>query len=176
VKVMANFFKTYLPLVVIGVLALVLLVGAAAVLIFNLQPPMVNSNPSKTTTAIIVLYEGEMSDGKFGFGTAPNNLTSPGPTIGFSTSDTVNLTVVNVGKQPHAFAITTTPNAGAPVLFNAVIGSTSTPLQPGQEGSVIFTPNNAAFDYWYISPVSGDVGAGMYGAVIVSSVTGPAFP
>ena len=66
-----------------------------------------------------------MPDGKFGFGTSPTNLTSPGPTIGFSTSDTVNITVVNVGKLPHAFAITTTPNAGATVLFGAVIGSAS---------------------------------------------------
>ncbi len=172
---MTHAYKAYLPLIVIGILAIALVVGAASVLIFNLQPPMVNSNPSKTPT-VILLYEGEMSDGKFGFGTAPNNLTSPGPTIGFSTSDTVNITVVNVGSHPHAFAITTTPNAGASVLFGAVIGSASDPLQPGQEGSVIFTPNNAAFDYWYISPVSGDVEAGMYGAVIVSSVTGPAFP
>ena len=59
-------------------------------------------------------------------------------------------------SKPHAFAITTTPNSDATVLFNAEIGSANNPLQPGQEGSVVFTPNNAAFDYWYISPVSGD--------------------
>jgi FtsP/CotA-like multicopper oxidase with cupredoxin domain len=123
-----------------------------------------------------VLYEGEMANGKFGFGTSPDNLTSPGPTIGFSTSDKINITVINVGKLPHAFAITTTPNAGATVLFGAVIGSASKPIQPGQAGSVVFVPNNAAFDYWYISPVEGDVEAGMYGAVVVSSVSGPAFP
>ena len=172
---MTHAYKAYLPLIVIGILAIALFVGAASVLIFNLQPRMVNSNPSKTPTEIL-LYEGEMPDGKFGFGTSPTNLTSPGPTIGFSTSDTVNLTVINVGHFSHAFAITTMPNAGAPVLFGAVIGSASDPLQPGQSGSVVFVPNNAAFDYWYISPISGDVEAGMYGAVVVSSVTGPAFP
>jgi len=173
---MTNDYKAYLPLIVIGILAITFVTAAASMLIFQLQPPLVSSNQSKTPTSNILLYEGEMSDGKFGFGTSPTNLTSPGPTIGFSTSDKINLTVVNVGKLPHAFAITTTPNAGATVLFGAVIGSASDPLQPGQEGSVIFTPDNAAFDYWYISPVAGDVQAGMYGAVIVSSVTGPAFP
>jgi FtsP/CotA-like multicopper oxidase with cupredoxin domain len=173
---MTNPFRPYLPLIVIGALALAFLVGAASVLILNIQPTMVNSSPSKAPTSTIVLYEGELPDGKAGFGTAPDNLTSPGPTIGFSTSDTVNITVVNVGKLPHAFAITTTPIAGAPILFNAVIGSAVNPLMPGQSGSVIFLPDNAAFDYWYISPVSGDVEKGMYGAVIVSSVTGPAFP
>ena len=117
-----------------------------------------------------------MSDGKLGFGTAADNLTSPGPTIGFSTSDTVNITVINVGKLPHAFAITTMPDAEAPVLFGAMIGSATVRFSRGQEGSVVFTPNNAAFDYWYISPVGNDAADGMYGAVIVSSVTGPAFP
>lgn len=172
---MVNSYGPYLPLIGIGALALALLIGAAAVLIFNIQPQMAVSNPSKMQTETIILYEGELSNGKFGFGTAPNNLTSPGPTIRFSTSDTINITVVNVGKLTHAFAITATLTGG-PVLFNAMVGSASKPLMPGQTGSVICRPYNAAFDYWYTSPVSGDVAAGMYGAVIVSSVTGPAYP
>jgi FtsP/CotA-like multicopper oxidase with cupredoxin domain len=175
VKAMVNSYGPYLPLIGIGALALALLIGAAAVLIFNIQPQMAVSNPSKMQTETIILYEGELSNGKFGFGTAPNNLTSPGPTIRFSTSDTINITVVNVGKLTHAFAITATLTGG-PVLFNAMVGSASKPLMPGQAGSVICRPYNAAFDYWYTSPVSGDVAAGMYGAVIVSSVTGPAYP
>lgn len=169
-------YKAYLPLIAIGILAIAFATGAAAVLIFNIQPSLPEVSTSKTPTASIVLYAGELSNGKFGFGTSPGNLTSPGPTIGFSTSDTVNITVINVGKLPHAFAITTTPNQGASVLFDATIGSASSPLQPGQSGSVVIRANNGAFDYWYISPVSGDAANGMYGAVIVSSVTGPAFP
>ena len=172
---MSSSFKAYLPLVAVGILALAFVVGAASMLIFNLQPAFVSPIPSKTKVTI-VLYEGEMSNGQFGFGSSEDNLTSPGPTIGFSSSDVVNITVINVGKLPHAFAITTTPSAGAPVLFGATIGSPSSPLQPGEEGSVVFTPNNAAFDYWYISPVSGDVAKGSYGAALVSSVTGAAFP
>jgi FtsP/CotA-like multicopper oxidase with cupredoxin domain len=173
---MKNTLKAYLPLVLIGILALAFFLGAISMLIFNLQPILKTSSSSKTPTSTIVLYEGEMPDGKLGFGTASDNLTSPGPTIGFSTSDTVNITVINVGNLPHAFAITTMPEAGATILFGAMIGSASSPLQPGQEGSVVFAPNNAAFDYWYISPIGNDTADGMYGAVIVSSVTGPAFP
>lgn len=173
---MTNSFKAYLPLIIIGVLAIAFLFGAVAMLAFNLQPTLVNTNTNKGPTVTILLYEGEIANDTMGFGFAANNLTSPGPTISFSTSDTVNITVINVGAQAHAFAITTTPNAGATVLFAAQIGSASDPLQPGQEGSVVFSPNNAAFDYWYISPVSGDISSGMYGAVEVTSVTGPAFP
>ena len=172
---MKNSFKSYLPLIVIGILAIAFLLGAFAMLVFNLQPVLVTSSPSKPTSTI-VLYEGEMPDGKFGFGTAADNLTSPGPTIGFSTSDEVNITVINVGKLPHDFAITAMPDSDAPVLFGATIGSASSPIQPGQGGSIIFAPNNAAFTYWYISPWANDTVDGMYGAVIVSSVTGGAFP
>jgi len=172
---MKSTLKAYLPLILIGIIALAFFLGAISMLIFNIQPALVTHSPSKTPSTI-VLYEGEMPGGKLGFGTAADNLTSPGPTIGFSTSDTVNITVINVGKLPHAFEITTMPEAGATVLFGAVIGSASKPLQPGQGGSVVFTPNNAAFDYWYISPVGNDTADGMYGAVTVSSVTGPAFP
>jgi FtsP/CotA-like multicopper oxidase with cupredoxin domain len=160
----------------IGILAVAFLFGAISMLIFKLQPVLTNSIASKTPNVYIVLYEGELPDGHFGFGTSPNNLSAPGPTIGFSTSDAVNITVVNVGKLPHAFAITTSPTKGASELFDADIGSATNPLEPGQKGSVVFVPNNAAFDYWYISPVGGDIAKGMYGAVIVSSVTGGAFP
>ena len=159
----------------IGILAIAFAAGALSMLILNLQPTLESSSPSKIT-ANILLYEGEISTGKFGFGTSADNLTSPGPTIGFSTSDVINLTIVNVGKLPHAFAITTMPIANASELFGAIIGSTGSPIQPGNESSVIFRPSDAAFDYWYISPVANDTANGMYGAVIVSSVTGPAFP
>ena len=173
---MAASYKAYLSLIMIGILAAAFFFGALSMLIFNLQPTMVSSNPNKMPTVNFVLYAGETSNGKFGFGTTPDNLTSPGPTLRFTTFDVVSITVINVGKLPHAFAITTRPDAGATVLFNAAIGSASKPLQSGQNGSVTFVPNSLAFDYWYISPVSEDTAAGMYGAISVTSVTGPAFP
>ena len=58
------------------------------------------------------------------------------------------------------------------MLFNAEIGSASNPLQPGQKGSVIFTPNNAGSTFYYICPISGHAEAGMYGSVIISYNSG----
>ena len=143
-------------------------------LVFNIQPPLKASSDfsDKTPTVNILLYEGEISGSQFGFGYSPNTLTSPGPTLRFTISDVVNITVVNVGKMPHAFAITKAPMTGATVLFNAEIGSVANPLQPGQSGSVIFTPNNAGSSFFYICPLSGHAEAGMYGSVVISGVSG----
>ncbi len=142
-----------------------------SVIVFNLQPPLTadSSSAGRTPTVNILLYEGEISSSLYGFGTSPTNLTSPGPTLRFTTSDVVNITVVNVGQMPHAFAITDLPQTGATVLFNAEIGSASNPLQPGQSGSVIFTPNNAGSTFYYICPIPGHVAAGMYGSVIITA-------
>ena len=113
-----------------------------SVLVFHIQPPLTASSSilGKTPTVNIVLYEGENSGSQYGFGYSPNTLTSPGPTLRFTTSDVVNITVINVGKIPHAFAITSAPRTGAKVLFNAEIGSASNPLQPGQEAQLFLSP------------------------------------
>ena len=171
---MQNSYRSYLSVIVIGVLLVAFYFGAMLVLVLNMQPPLLpNTNISgKTPTVKVLLYMSEMPNGKFGFGTALDNLSSPGPTLRLSTSEIVNITVVNTGKLPHAFAITTEPIAGAAVLFNSAIGSASNPLGPGQQGSVVFKPNNAGFSYCYMSPVSGDVEAGMYGTVTISTITG----
>ncbi len=164
-------YKSYLPLIAVGLLAIALVLGADSVLVLNLQPPLGNSNVSRTPSINILLYEGEMADGRFGFGYAPNNLTSPGPSLRFTTADIVNITVVNIGAKPHTFAITTTPTEGAPILFDAVIGSAQAPLLPATSGSIVFAPNNAGFSYWYISTLNGDAAAGMYGAVLISTIS-----
>ncbi len=142
--------------------------------VFNMQPPLTVSPDvsGKTPTVNILLYEGEISEGKYGFGYTPDTLSSPGPTIRFKTSDVVNITVVNAGKIPHAFAITTAPRTGATTLFNAEIGSTTNPLQPGQQGTVIFTPNRAGSAFFYTCPIPGNAEAGMYGSVIIKTVSG----
>ena len=163
--------KSYLSLVGVIALAAIFYFATMAVLVFNMQTPLTtNSSPTaKTPTVNIVLYEGEISNSQYGFGNSPNTLTSPGPTLRFTTSDVVNITVVNVGKMPHAFAITSAPKTGATVLFNAEIGSANNPLQPGQQGSVIFTPNNAGSSFYYICPISGHAEVGMYGSVVIST-------
>ena len=122
-------------------LAAILYFAVMFVLVFNVQPPLTSSpNSNKTPTVNIVLYEGEISPTKYGFGNSSNLLTSPGPTIRFNMSDVVNITVVNVGNMPHAFEITNAPKTGATVLFNAEIGASSY-LEPGQTRNRNFYPN-----------------------------------
>lgn len=169
---MNTMHRSYLSLFVIVILAAAFFFGSLSMLIFNIQLPLTSSNSSvqnKTPTVSILLYEGEISSSKYGFGTSSNNLTSPGPTLRFKTSDIVNITVVNVGKMPHAFAITSAPRTGATVLFNAQIGSASNPLQTGQQGTVIFAPNNAGSSFYYICPVPGHAELGMYGSVVITT-------
>ena len=163
-------YKPYLSLFIIGVLLVAFYVSIIAVLVLHLQPPLnsVTNVSNKTPTVSFVLYEGEMADGKMGFGTSPNSLTSPGPTLRFRITDVVNVTVVNIGKMPHAFAVTNMPKTGANTLFGATIGSATNPLSPGKSGTVIFAPSNAGSSFYYICPISGHAEAGMWGSVIVS--------
>ena len=159
--------KSYLPLVAIIALAAILYFAAMAVLVFNLQPPLTaSSNSNKTPTLNIVLYEGEISPTKYGFGNSSNVISSPGPTIKFNMSDVVNITVVNVGSMPHAFEITNAPKTGSTMLFNAEIGA-SNYLEPGQKGTVIFKPTNVG-SFFYICPVPGHAELGMYGTVLIT--------
>lgn len=148
-------------------LAAILYFAVMFVLVFNAQPPLTSTpNLNKKPTVNIVLYEGEITPTKYGFGNSSTVLTSPGPTIRFNISDVVNITVVNVGNMPHAFEITNAPKTGSTVLFQAEIGASSY-LEPGQKGTVIFTPTNAG-SFYYICPVPGHAELGMYGAVIIT--------
>jgi plastocyanin len=159
--------KSYLPLIAVIVLAAILYSATMVVLVFDLQPPLASSsNTNLPPTVNIVLFEGEISATKYGFGNASTTLTSPGPTLRLNSTDVVNITVVNVGNMPHAFAITKVPKTGASVLFGAEIGASSY-LEPGKQGTVIFTPNNAG-SFYYICPVPGHAEIGMYGSVVIS--------
>jgi uncharacterized cupredoxin-like copper-binding protein len=166
--------KSDLALIGVIGLAAIFYFATMTVLVFDIQLPLMTnaSLSNKTPTLNITLYEGEISGSKYGFGDSPNTLTSPGPTLRFKTSDVVNLTVINVGKMPHAFAITNSPRTGATVLFNAEIGSASNPLQPGKQGTVIFSPNEAGSSFYYICPIPGHAETGMYGSVIISIFSG----
>jgi uncharacterized cupredoxin-like copper-binding protein len=158
--------KSYYPLIAVIALAVTLYCATMVVLVFNLQPSLTtSSSQNKTPTVNIVLYEGEISAIKYGFGNT-STLSSPGPTLRFNLTDVVNITVVNVGSMPHAFAITNVPKTGATVLFGAEIGA-SNYLEPGKQGTVIFTPNNGG-SFYYICPVPGHAEVGMYGAVVIT--------
>ncbi len=165
---MAKSYKPYLSIILIVVLYVAFSVGAISMLVFHLQPPLTTNQNTGTPTVNIVLYAGELANGKMGFGYSANQLTSPGPTLNFHLSDVVNLTVINAGKMPHAFAITEMPQTGAAVLFNAEVASSTNPLSPGQQASVIFSPNYAGSTFYYICPIPGHAEAGMWGSVIVT--------
>jgi uncharacterized cupredoxin-like copper-binding protein len=168
---MTKSYPPYVGLAVVAVIFLALWIGAISVLVFHLQPPLMSTRSAqdKTPTMSLTLYEGEIADGKMGFGTAPNNLTSPGPTLRFKTSDVVSLTIINAGKFPHAFAVTDNPKSGANVLFNAEAGSLTKPLSPGDQATIVFTPNLAGSTFYYICPIPGHAEMGMWGSVIVTS-------
>ena len=157
--------------IAVAALAIAFLAAALSMLLLPIQPQLItgSSSSGKTPTVNVLLYAGEISGTKYGFGFSANNLTSPGPTLRFNTSDVVNVTVINAGKMPHAFAVVNAPKTGATVLFNAQIASSSNPLQPGQKGTVIFTPNSPNDQYYYICPVPGHAESGMYGSVIVTT-------
>ena len=142
--------------------------AAMSILVFKIQPPLnpSSSEQNKAPTIYLTLYAGETSSGQLSFGDSPSNLSSPGPTIRMKISDVVSLTFINVGKMPHAFAVTSMPTGGT-FLFNAKIGSAGNPLEPGKSGTVVFSPDNAG-TFYYICPVAGHADSGMYGAVVVT--------
>lgn len=164
--------STNLSLAAVMVLAATLFVSALSMLVFPIQPQLLvgssQGDGMGNPTVSVVLYAGEISAGKYGFGSSPDNLTSPGPTLRFMTSDVINITVVNVGKVPHAFAVVDAPRTGANVLFSAAIASPTNPLSPGQKGTTIFSPNTPNDQYFYECPVPGHPELGMYGSVIVT--------
>ncbi len=151
-------------------LALIFLIASVAFLVLPIQLPLTgaSSSTSGKPTVTITLYAGEISGNKYGFGLSPNNLTSPGPTFHFKTSDVVKITLMNAGKVPHAFAVVNAPRTGATVLFSATIASGSNPLPPGQSGSVTFNPKTVSNQYYYICPVSGHAELGMWGTIVVT--------
>ena len=167
---MGNKYKAYLPLIIIGILAIAFILAADSVLVFRLHPSMitntVNSN-DKASTVNIILYAGETSSGNFGFGNSSDNLTSPGPTIRLKIGDIANITVFNVGNSPHAFALMSAPMTGSIQLYNAKIGSAGDALKPGQSGSVIVGPIEPG-NVFYTSPIAGDAESGLWGSIIVT--------
>jgi FtsP/CotA-like multicopper oxidase with cupredoxin domain len=161
--------RSYYVLAAIGILAIALIIAVVLFLVLPIQPPYVSKAAlqTETPTLSITLYAGQVSNSKCGFGTEPNNLTSPGPTLRFQTSDLVNVTLVNLDTVPHAFQLTNAPQKGALVVFGAAIASVNDPLQPGESGSVVFHPNSPGASYYYICPISTNAEQGMWGAVII---------
>ena len=132
-----------------------------AILIFGsiyyvFMRPGSNSKPSAFSIPPIklTLYEGEINATNYGFGTSPNDLSSPGPMLNLTQDITYTVTVYNIGTKPHNWAIIgaqwapiVTNGALTPlkpisttfVQFSAQIGSDADPIQPGSSGTVTFT-------------------------------------
>ncbi len=124
--------------------------------------------PALKPNVTMVLYEGEITATRSGFGFNATNLTSPGPTLNFTVDDVVNMTVYNVGQEPHNWVIVSANQTSAPVLFNAQVATVDFPLQHGDHGSAIFTVTQAG-NFFYICQVPGHLTEdGMWGKVIVN--------
>ena len=146
-----------------------LLSGFAALGVFVLLAAAVfvgvGSTPKPNVS--VTLYSKEISSSLYGFGNSSTSVTSPGPTLTFKVGDVVNMTLINIGKMPHDWALVNANQTSASVLFNARIASSTVPLEPNQTGSVIFTVTKSG-NFYYICQVPGHVQLGMWGSVIAN--------
>ncbi len=141
--------------------------AAISMIVFPIQPPLFGGGLSETPTVTFTVYGGEINQTRFGFGFSSSNLTSPGPVLSFNLSDVVKVTFFNVGQYAHGFEVTNAPSSGATVLFSAAVGSASSPLSPGQSGSITFKADKTG-SFFYICPVPGHAELGMWGNVTVT--------
>lgn len=150
--------------------------GAAVVIVIiiivaSVYFVMTMQQPTPTPTKSMTLYEADRTvsggvQGVFGFN--QSSMTSPGPTLNFKVGDVINMTVYNVGTIAHNWAIVSSKNSTATVLFNAHVGTGDSPIAPESHGNDIFTVTQAG-NFFYICQVPGHVDLGMWGSVVVTS-------
>jgi plastocyanin len=106
--------------------------------------------------------------GEYGFGSSASNIGSPGPTMSLTAGTTVTVTLHNVGKMAHNWAIVSDKTDGSTnVPFSgAQIASGSNPVAAGGTQSTTFTVGSSG-NYYYICQVPGHVSLGMWGTVNV---------
>tara|TARA_Y100000590_G_scaffold185628_1_gene211542 strand:+ start:946 stop:1923 length:978 start_codon:yes stop_codon:yes gene_type:complete len=88
------------------------------------------------------------------------------PEIRVNSGDEVTITTINAGKSFHAFGVVSNPDDFNSVVFDSAIAAATSPLKPGESGSVTFTAG-APGTYYYICTVPGHVLQGMQGSFIV---------
>ncbi|GIU71721.1 MAG: hypothetical protein KatS3mg003_1200 [Candidatus Nitrosocaldaceae archaeon] len=88
------------------------------------------------------------------------------PTIKVKAGTQVTINIVNEGVMPHAFGVVTNPDDVNSVVFNSAIGSASSPVLAGKNGSITFTADTPG-TYYYICLVPGHTLQGMKGNFIV---------
>jgi len=152
----ASFLAFAVGIGLIAAIAVVLLVPAG---VAPTETPA--EQPTKTITLIATETASE-----FLFGIEGQEPTTPGPEIKVKVGDIIKIILKNMGKIPHSFAITAEKKFDAAPLFNAAIGSGSSPLEAGKTGSITFKPNRPG-EYYYICQVPGHIELGMWGRFIV---------
>jgi plastocyanin len=131
--------------------------------------PTSTPTPTPTPTAMnITLYGGMVSATAYGFGFTQDTIKSnPSPTLNLTVGVPVNLTFIVVGNVPHAFKITAEKTMNSPALFGSEAGTSSSPILPGNQVTITFTPTEAG-DFYYVCPVPGHIELGMWGYVKIS--------
>ncbi len=152
---------------VAAILVGVLVIAISLVVVFTLLPSDGPSAPAAQpstpeqpeapppTARQFNLNMGEVElAGPYGFALDAGNIDSPGPQIIVKVGDVITIIVTNSGQLPHNFAIAAEPAEGADALFSSQIGSGSSPLVPGDTGTVTFTVGQAG-TFSYICQVPG---------------------
>ena len=113
----------------------------------------------------IVIYGGELSPSKYGFGLSPDEITSPGPELRINVDELIRIIFKNVGSLPHTWAATNEAKEGAKAIDNFEIGSATKPLLSNEEGSITIKFSKPG-EYYYICTVPGHVTLGMWGKIV----------
>ena len=88
------------------------------------------------------------------------------PEIRVNSGDEVTVTTINAGKSFHAFGVVSNPDDFNSIIFDYAIAAATSPLKPGESGSVTFVAG-APGTYYYICTVPGHALQGMQGSFIV---------
>jgi uncharacterized cupredoxin-like copper-binding protein len=132
--------------------------------------PTPGASPTPTpsgTTSDLTLYAGSVSSSTFGFGDTANSIQSPGPTLNLKSGQTYKMTVHNVATNlAHSWEIVSTKAVSQSPMFGAGI-DINTYIQPGQSGSVTFTPDQTG-SFYYVCTVPGHIELGMWGTVEIT--------
>jgi len=88
------------------------------------------------------------------------------PEIRVNSGDEVTVTTINAGKSFHAFGVVSNPDDFNSIIFDSAIAAATSPLKPGESGSVTFVAG-APGTYYYICTVPGHALQGMQGSFIV---------
>jgi plastocyanin len=147
------------PLLSVAVFLFLILAGSASLATANAATYEIYAGESATSTT------------KMGFGNNDTTMLIPGPTMVFTSGETVTVILHNIGSGPHTWAIVDTDDQ---VLWGAQIGSDSNPIQGQSNGSVTFTVDTPG-NYRYVSQYFFDEIYGMHGNVVVQAAI-PEFP